>query len=243
MRGRIYMTEEFYKISENIKRIEENIARAALRSGRNEKDVSLVAVTKTIDVDRINHAISCGVKYIGENKVQEFLQKCDSLQLDGVSAHLIGHLQTNKVSKIVGKVNMIESVDSVRLAQAISNKSAELGIKTDILLQVNIGREESKSGILPELLFETADEISRLDGIVIRGLMAIPPAQGDNAEKIKFFSNMSQLFIDIKGKKMDNSNVNVLSMGMSGDYELAVECGATLVRVGTGIFGQRNYNI
>jgi pyridoxal phosphate enzyme (YggS family) len=237
------MTEDFCKISENIKRIRENIAAAALRSGRNECDVSLVAVTKTIDSARINHALSCGIRYIGENKVQEFLQKRDDLMLDGVSAHLIGHLQTNKVSKIVGKVDMIESVDSVRLAQAISNKSLELGIKTDILLQVNIGREDSKSGILPELLFETADEISRFDGIVIRGLMAIPPAQGNNTEKIKFFSNMSKLFIDIKGKKMDNSNVNVLSMGMSGDYELAVECGATLVRVGTGIFGQRNYNI
>ena len=236
------MTEEFYKISENIKRIEENIARAALRSGRSEKDVNLVAVTKTVDVARINHALSCGIKYIGENKVQEFLQKCDDLKLVGVSAHLIGHLQTNKVSKIVGKVNMIESVDSVRLAEAISKKSLELGIKTDILLQVNIGREESKSGILPELLFETATEISSFEGIVIRGLMAIPPAQGNNLEKCKFFSNMSQLFIDIKGKKMDNSNVNVLSMGMSGDYELAVECGATLVRVGTGIFGHRNYN-
>lgn len=237
------MTEEFYKISENIKRINENIARAALKSGRSENDVNLVAVTKTVDVERINHALSCGVKYIGENKVQEFLKKRDSLNLNGVSAHLIGHLQTNKVSKIVGQVDMIESVDSVRLAQAISKKSLELGMKTDILLQVNIGREESKSGILPEFLFETADEISRFDGIVIRGLMAIPPAQGDNAEKCKFFSNMSKLFIDIKGKKMDNSNVNVLSMGMSGDYELAVECGATLVRVGTGIFGYRNYNI
>lgn len=237
------MTEEFYRIFENIKRIEENIARAAIKSGRSENDVSLVAVTKTVDVERINHAISCGIKYIGENKVQEFLQKKDDLLLDGVSAHLIGHLQTNKVSKIVGKVDMIESVDSVRLAEAISKKSIEFGIKTDILLQVNIGREESKSGILPEFVFETAEEISRFEGITIRGLMAIPPAQGNNAEKIKFFSNMYQLFIDIKGKKMDNSNVKVLSMGMSGDYALAVECGATLVRVGTGIFGYRNYNV
>lgn len=237
------MTEEFYRISENIKRIEENIARAALRSGRNERDVNLVAVTKTVDVERINHALSCGIKYIGENKVQEFLQKRDELMLDGVSAHLIGHLQTNKVSKIVGKVDMIESVDSVRLAEAISRKSLELGITTDILLQVNIGREQSKSGILPEILFETADEISSFDGIKVRGLMAIPPAQGSNVEKSKFFSNMYKLFIDIKGKKMDNSNIEILSMGMSGDYELAIECGATLVRVGTGIFGHRNYNL
>ena len=219
------------------------MARAALRAGRSENEVNLVAVTKTVDVARINHALSCGIKYIGENKVQEFLQKRDELMLDGVSSHLIGHLQTNKVSKIVGKVDMIESVDSVRLADAISKKSAELGIKTDILLQVNIGREESKSGILPEMLFETADEISRFDGITVRGLMAIPPAQGSDAEKSKFFSNMYNLFIDIKGKKMDNSNVNILSMGMSGDYELAIECGATLVRVGTGIFGNRNYNV
>ena len=237
------MTEEFYRISENIKRIEENIARAALKSGRSEKDVNLVAVTKTVDTERINHALSCGIKYIGENKVQEFLQKRDALMLNGVSAHLIGHLQTNKVSKIVGKVDMIESVDSVRLAEAISKKSLELGLKTDVLLQVNIGREESKSGILPEMLFETADEISRFDGIMVRGLMAIPPAQGDDLEKCKFFSNMYKLFIDIKGKKMDNSNVKVLSMGMSGDYGLAIECGATLVRVGTGIFGHRNYNL
>ena len=237
------MTEEFYRISENIKRINENIARATLKSGRSEDAVNLVAVTKTVDAERINHAISCGIKYIGENKVQEFLQKKEFLKLEGVAAHLIGHLQTNKVSKIVGNVCMIESVDSVKLAQAISNKSKELNIKTDILLQVNIGREESKSGIMPELLFETADEISRFDGIVIRGLMAIPPAQGNNSEKSKFFSNMSNLFIDIRDKKMDNSNVNILSMGMSGDYELAIECGATLVRVGTGIFGNRNYNI
>lgn len=219
------------------------MARAALKSGRSEKDVNLVAVTKTVDVERINHALSCGVKYIGENKVQEFLQKRDELMLDGVSAHLIGHLQTNKVSKIVGKVDMIESVDSVRLAQAINQKSLELQMKTDILLQVNIGREESKSGILPEMLFEIADEISRFDGITVRGLMAIPPAKGDDVEKSKFFSNMYKLFIDIKGKKMDNSNIGILSMGMSGDYELAIECGANLVRVGTGIFGHRNYDI
>ena len=237
------MTEEFYNISENIKRIQEKIAAAALRSGRAEDAVNLVAVTKTVDVARINHAISCGVKYIGENKVQEFLQKRDELNLGAVKSHLIGHLQTNKVSKIVGKVDMIESVDSVRLAEAISKKSIELGIKTDILLQVNIGREETKSGILPEQLFEIADEISQFDGIIVRGLMAIPPANVNNSEKCKFFSNMAQLFIDIDAKKMDNSNMGVLSMGMSGDYEIAVECGATLVRVGTGIFGQRNYNV
>ncbi len=237
------MTEEFYNISENIKRVQENIAAAALRSGRAVDAVNLVAVTKTVDVARINHAVSCGVKYIGENKVQEFLQKRDELNLSAVKSHLIGHLQTNKVSKIVGKVDMIESVDSVRLAGAISKKSIELGIKTDILLQVNIGREETKSGILPEQLFEIADEISQFDGIIVRGLMAIPPANVNNSEKYKFFSNMAQLFIDIDAKKMDNSNMGVLSMGMSGDYEIAVECGATLVRVGTGIFGQRNYNV
>ena len=237
------MTDEFYNISENIKRINERIAAAALRSGRAEDSVNLVAVTKTVDAARINHAISCGIKYIGENKVQEFLQKRDELMLDGVSAHLIGHLQTNKVSKIVGAVDMIESVDSVRLAEAISKKSIELGIKTEVLLQVNIGREDTKSGIMPECLLETTHEISQLDGIIIRGLMAIPPAQVNNSEKYKFFSNMSQLFIDIDSKKMDNSNMGVLSMGMSGDYEIAVECGATLVRVGTGIFGLRSYNV
>ena len=237
------MTDEFYNISENIKRIKERIAAAALRSGRAEDSVNLVAVTKTVDAARINHAISCGIKYIGENKVQEFLQKRDELMLDGVSAHLIGHLQTNKVSKIVGAVDMIESVDSVRLAEAISKKSIELGIKTEVLLQVNIGREDTKSGIMPECLLETTHEISQLDGIIIRGLMAIPPAQVNNSEKYKFFSNMSQLFIDIDSKKMDNSNMGVLSMGMSGDYEIAVECGATLVRVGTGIFGLRSYNV
>lgn len=225
---------------ENYKRVLENIGAAAIRSGRKPQDITLLAATKTVDVATINHAIESGIKYIGENRVQEFLLKeKDYLP---VHRHFIGHLQTNKVKDIVGRVELIHSVDSFRLAREISKQSEKKNITSDILIEVNIGNEESKYGFdigeTAEIICKTAE----LKNINIRGLMAIPPVCENPGENNKFFRSLYKLFIDIKSKKIDNSSMDILSMGMSGDYAQAIECGANLVRLGTALFGRRNYN-
>ncbi len=227
----------------NLQVVEENIAQATLKSGRDFGDVQLLAVTKTVSAERINSAIALGVKQIGENRVQEFCGKKDALHLDGVQAHLIGHLQTNKVRQIVGQVDMIQSVDSVRLAEAISRVSLERGIVTPVLVEVNIGGEQAKSGVSPEMLEDLLGEIHSLAGIHVRGLMTVPPILTKESEKRAIFSKMYQLFVDNRAKKLDNIDMLELSMGMSGDYVEAILEGSTIVRVGSAIFGARHYGI
>lgn len=224
--------------NENYKYIKERIAEAATASGRRAEDITLLAATKTVSVEIINHAISQGLDYIGENRVQEFLSKYDSLS--PVHKHFIGHLQTNKVKDIVGKVELIHSVDSIRLAQEISKKSVGLGITSDILLEVNIGSEASKSGFTADEVSDAVYTVAEMDNIRVKGLMTIPPVDVDGSN-IKYFEKMRNLFIDISTKNIDNSNMEILSMGMSDDYEDAIREGATLVRVGTALFGRRNY--
>lgn len=225
---------------DNYKRIKDNVSEAAVKAGRNPDEVRLMCVTKTVEAEYINPVLDIGADLIGENRVQEYLGKRDSLHLDGVEKHLIGHLQTNKVKQIVGQVDMIESVDSVKLAQEISRQSVKNGVTTNILVEVNVGKEESKSGIYMESLEELLLEIAQMPSIKIKGLMTIPPICDDN-EVRKYFSAMHQSFVDIKDKKLDNIDMEILSMGMSGDYEAAVLEGSNIVRVGSAIFGARKY--
>lgn len=234
-------SERFGNIEENLKIIREDIAKAAFESGRNEDDVMLMAVTKTVEAKFINHAIACGINLIGENKVQEFLLKEPELNLDSCKAHLIGHLQSNKVKKIVGKVDMIQSVDSVNIAAEIAKRSVEAGVVTKVLLEVNAGDEESKFGFSADEIFEKSHEIASIPGISVDGLMCVAPICENDAEIRRVFANMHRLFIDIGSKKIDNISMNVLSMGMSGDYRQAILEGANLVRVGSAIFGARIY--
>lgn len=237
-----YNEERFSHITENVKRIRERIAVAAEKSGRSPENISLMAVTKTVDSLFINHAIdSCGINLIGENRVQEFLSKKDELHLENTEVHLIGHLQTNKVKMIVPHVTMIESVDSVRLAKEISKECEKIGRTMDILVEVNVGMENSKFGIDSVLLTEFLSEIGEFSNIHVKGLMAIPPICENSEESRRFFSNMYNMFLDIRGKKIDNIDMQILSMGMSGDYAEAIEEGATEVRVGSSMFGKRVY--
>lgn len=233
--------QRFYDIDENFKEISSNIAEAALKSGRNSSDVRFMAVTKTVEPLFINHALSLGIDLIGENRVQEFLGKRDELKLDGVEKHLIGHLQTNKVRQIVGNVDSIDVVDSIKLAKEIGKASSKLGITSDILIEINIGNEESKFGFSPESVTESVYEMSEIEGIKIKGLMAVPPICDNSVKNRVFFENMHQLFIDIGAKKIHNVSMDILSMGMSGDYEEAILSGANMVRIGSALFGARNY--
>lgn len=237
----LLIKERFRDIEENYKIIKDNIAQAAIKSGRNPDDVRLMGVTKTVDSLYINHALSLGVDLIGENRVQEFLGKRDELNLNGVEKHLIGHLQTNKVRQIVGQVDMIDSVDSVKVAKEIAKESAKRDITTDILLEINIGNEDSKFGIEPSRIEEFVHEIAEIGSIKINGLMAIPPICEEEKEIREFFVKMYAIFLDIKAKNIDNVNMSILSMGMSSDYQLAVCEGATMVRVGSSLFGKRVY--
>ena len=228
-------------IADNYHRIQDQMYNACAEAGRKLDEVTLLAVTKTVDSDRINAAIQLGVKQIGENRVQEFLNKRNSLHLDGVQAHLIGHLQTNKVRQIVGNVQMIQSVDSLRVAQAINRYSLESNIVTPILVEVNIGGEEAKSGVSPTELEKLLTELAPLDGIRVRGLMTVPPILQKEREKREIFSKMYQLFVDIGAKKIDNIDMQTLSMGMSGDFREAILEGSNMVRIGSALFGERNY--
>ena len=226
-------------LEDNIKRVRENIACAAASVGRSPDEVRLLAATKTVPAEVINRAMELGIDLIGENRVQELQSKWDDLNRDQAEIHLIGHLQTNKVNAVAGKVHMIESVDSIRLAKAISERSLALGVVTDVLVEVNIGEEESKSGVWADELEEILSNLSTLSGISVRGIMSIPPICETKHEIRQIFCRLHQLFVDIRGKKIDNIVMDVLSMGMSGDYEQAVAEGATLVRVGSALFGPR----
>ncbi len=233
--------KRFSDIEHNLEAIREKIYKASVSVGRNPDEVTLMAVTKTVEPIFINHAIENGIKLIGENKVQEFLSKKPYLNLDNCQAHLIGHLQTNKVKQIVSEVSMIQSLDSLKLAREISKRSCEKGIVTPCLVEVNIGQEESKTGLELTALEEILNEVSSLEGVKVKGLMTIPPICDNEKELDKYFSQMHKIFIDIKDKKLDNIDMCILSMGMSSDYEAAVRNGSTLVRVGSSIFGARIY--
>lgn len=241
MMERLSVEERFSNIEYNLKVINERIANAAVKSGRKPEDISFMAVTKTVEPIFINCAIENGIKLIGENKVQEFLSKKEYLKLENCQAHLIGHLQTNKVKQIISEVSMIQSVDSIKLAKEISKRSEQQGIKTECLVEVNIGDEENKTGLDLSLLSETVHEIATLPNIKVKGLMTVPPICENNSELQKYFLKMHKIFIDIKGKKIDNVDMCILSMGMSSDYEEAILCGSDLVRIGSAIFGPRIY--
>ena len=223
----------------NFSEIRERVKKAAEKSGRTADDIILLAATKTVDVDTINYAIQSGINYIGENKVQELLSKND--KVIGAHRHFIGHLQTNKVKDIIEKVELIQSVDSLKLAREISKQAVKKGKVMNILLEVNIGGEESKWGFEPQTLEQNLREISALPNISVKGLMAIPPICNEAEENRKYFKKMHNLFVDIREKKIDNSSMEILSMGMSDDFSVAIEEGANLVRVGTALFGKRIY--
>ena len=228
-------------ITENIARIKAEIARAAVAAGRNPEDIILCAATKMNDTAAIQEAIRAGVDCCGENRVQELTLKQSQNAYEGAPVHFIGHLQTNKVKQVVGKVDLIQSVDSVRLLQAIHNEAEKQGIVQDILLEVNVAMEESKSGFAIEEVYDLLPQMSRFPAIRVIGLMTIPPICHDSTENHKFFQKMYNLSVDIMRKKYDNVCVNILSMGMSGDFADAIACGSTMIRVGTAIFGARDY--
>lgn len=226
-------------LEENIRKVKENIAAAAREVGRDPGEITLVAATKVQTDDTIRAAIAAGIEICGENRVQEMTAHLDTDTYAGSKLHFIGHLQTNKVNKVVGRVDLIESVGSEHLLEAIDKQAAKLGIVQDILIEVNVGEEESKSGIAPEEVEALAKKAVELPNVRLRGLMAIPPVAGEDGNR-GFFREMHQLFVDIKRKMGDNeADINCLSMGMSGDYMDAVREGATLVRVGTALFGAR----
>ena len=231
----------FTDVEYNYQLINERIAEAAQKIGKAREDITFLAATKTVDAATINHAISLGLDHIGENRVQELLAKYEEYDLENCSLQFIGHLQSNKVRQIVGKVDLIQSVDSFKIAKEISAQSLKRNVHTDLLVEVNIGREENKSGVFEENLEELLCQIAELDGISVQGLMTIPPIC-DNKQKIShYFNKMHRLFIDISQKKLDNINMHILSMGMSDDYYEAILEGATMVRIGSALFGARNY--
>lgn len=235
------MASSLIDVEYNYNKICENIANAAIKCGKSIDDITLLAATKTVDAATINHAISLGLTHIGENRVQELLSKYDDYNLDTCSLQFIGHLQTNKVRQIIDKVSMIQSVDSLKLATEISRQAQLKNVEMDILVEVNIGMEENKSGVLPKKLTDLLYEIKDLPSINIKGLMAIPPIC-ENTQKIcKYFDNMHKMFIDIKGQNIDNISMDVLSMGMSDDYVEAILSGSNMVRVGSALFGSRIY--
>ena len=229
------------EVAQNVRAIMQQVRDTALQAGQDPSEVQVMAVTKTVDPVLVNAAIGAGITLLGENKAQELCAKYDSYHKDGVQIHFIGHLQTNKVRQIVDKVSMVESVDSIKLAREIDRHCAAIGKVMDVLLEVNIGREENKTGIFPELLPALLEEAGKLEHIRVRGLMTIPPVCETEEEVLQYFSQMRQLFIDIKQKKYDNISMEILSMGMSADYLEAVRCGSNIVRIGTAMFGQRNY--
>ena len=229
------------QIAENIAAIRAKMDEAAKKAGRDPKDILLCAATKMNDADAVRQAVSGGVDCCGENRVQELTQKLSQDAYRGKPVHFIGHLQTNKVRQVVGKVDLIHSVDSLRLLEAVSKEAVRQGIRQDILLEVNIAAEESKSGFSSREIFSVLEKASDFPGIYVRGLMAIPPICQNKTENHKFFQEMYNLSVDITAKKYDNVRVDILSMGMSGDFEDAIACGATMVRIGTAIFGARDY--
>ena len=228
-------------ISENLALAKRNIALAAERAGRRAEDIYLVGATKMNDASRVREAIAAGLAICGGNRVQELVQKNAEHAYDGAALHFIGHLQKNKVRHVVGAASLIHSADSLELIDCIGRTAAERGIVQDILLEVNIGAEAAKSGFTAEDIPAALAHASEIKGIFVRGLMAIPPICVDGEENRPYFKLMNQLFVDNSEKKYDNVSMDFLSMGMSGDYMTAIDCGANMIRLGTAIFGARNY--
>ena len=228
-------------ITESVARVKANIAAAAEKAGRRPEDIYLVAASKMNDSGRVREAIAAGIRICGENRVQEMVEKQAQGAYEGAELHFIGHLQKNKVKQVVGLASLIQSADSLELIRVIDKTALSRGIVQDILLEVNIGAEASKSGFSPEELPSALDSIARLDAVRVRGLMTIPPICSSRQEIEPYYVQMKQLFIDICGKKYDNIRMDFLSMGMSADYETAIACGANMVRVGSAIFGKRIY--
>ena len=228
-------------IAENVAAIQARIAQAALACGRDPAEIQLCAATKMNDADAVRQAIAAGVSCCGENRVQELTAKAAQNAYEGAPVHFIGHLQTNKVRQVVGRVALIQSVDSLRLLEAIHREAARQGIVQDILLEVNIAKEESKSGFDAGEVLSILEEIGKYSNICVRGLMAIPPISRFCGENQKYFQKMFQLYVEIRGKINDNVKADCLSMGMSDDFEDAIAAGSTMVRLGTAIFGARHY--
>ena len=228
-------------IAENIARIRAQMEDAAIKAGRDPKEIKLCAATKMNDADAVRQAIAAGVDLCGENRVQELTAKQKENAYEGAPVHFIGQLQTNKVKQVVGKVDVIQSVDRLNLLEAIQKEAAKQGIIQDIFLEVNIGNEESKSGFKASEVLPLLEHIGEYPNIFVRGLMTIPPISKKIGDNRKFFQEMLQLSVDISAKKYDNVLVECLSMGMSDDFEDAVACGSTMIRIGTAIFGARDY--
>ncbi len=227
-------------IKENVNQVEQRIQSACDRSGRKREDVTLIAVSKTKPVSAIYEVMEMGILDYGENKVQELTDKISTIN-EPLNWHMIGHLQRNKVKYIVDKVKLIHSVDSFRLAEQISTEAIKKNVEVDILIEVNISEESSKFGLNTEEVIELVNQVSKLKNVHIKGLMTVAPFTDNPEDNRLYFRNLKQLSVDITHKNIDNVTMSVLSMGMTGDYEVAIEEGATMVRVGTGIFGERNY--
>ena len=228
-------------IAENVAALRTRMTEAALAAGRDPSEILLCAATKMNDAERVKEAVAAGVDCCGENRVQELVQKQPLGAYEGRPVHFIGHLQTNKVNKVVGKVDLIQSVDRLELLEAVDRTARRLGVRQQILFEVNIAAEPQKGGFTPEQTLELAGEMERWPGVWLRGLMAIPPVPEKKGDNCKYFAKMRNLYIDIAGKKYDNVSMVCLSMGMSDDVEDAIAEGSTMIRVGTAIFGARTY--
>lgn len=228
-------------IADNVRRIREEMARAEAAAGRPEGSVKLLAATKMNDASRVREAIAAGVDICGENRVQEMQEKLPLGAYTGAPLHFIGHLQKNKAKFLVGTVDLIQSVDSEALLAVIDRLAGQRGVRQDILLEINIGGELAKSGIQPEAADEFSEKMSKFPNLCLRGFMAIPPISVGIEGNSRYFAKMYQLYVDIKAKKYDNTSIDCLSMGMSDDFADAIKEGTTLIRVGTRIFGSRQY--
>lgn len=227
-------------IKENLSRVQENIQNALIRSGRSKDDVTLIAVTKTVEAEAINEAISLGISNIGENKVQEINRKYDNID-ENVNWHMIGHLQSNKVKYIIDKVNLIHSLDRLSLAKEINKRALQANLTKDVLIQVNVAEEDSKFGLKVEKVIPFIESILRFESIRVKGLMTMAPFT-NNPDEVRFvFRDLRKLGLEIEKRNYENVEMKYLSMGMSNDYEVAIEEGANMVRIGTAIFGKRIY--
>lgn len=229
-------------LKENLTKVEENIQKACDKAGRKRSEVTLIAVSKTKPVEMLQEIYNEGIREFGENKVQEMCEKMELMPQD-IKWNMIGHLQTNKVKYIIGKTSLIHSVDSLKLAEEIQKQAVKHDVTADILVEVNIANEESKFGISKDETIQMVRNIAKLDHLKIKGLMTIAPFVENPEDNRLYFREIKQLSVDINNQNIDNVSMDVLSMGMTGDYMVAIEEGATMVRVGTGIFGERNYNI
>ena len=228
-------------IAEKVQEIRRRMAQAALAAGRRPEEILLCAATKMNDAERVRQAVAAGVDCCGENRVQELVQKSAEHAYDGAPVHFIGHLQTNKVRQVVGRVSLIQSVDRTELLECIEREAGRQGVVQDILLEINVAAEESKSGFAPEQAPEIAARMGEFPHCRLRGLMAIPPISEHSGDNCRYFEKIHTIAVDITAKKYDNVRMDCLSMGMSEDFTDAIACGSTMIRVGTAIFGARNY--